>query len=67
MSDEPEEPDLPRAYRRAGIGMAAAAVLWIVAILISGRLEEGNTRWLVPTGAAVMSIFFFSLYRKSKQ
>ena len=65
-SDLPDPPDLPRAYRRAGIGLAAAAVLWIVAILISSRLEEGNTRWLVPIGAALLSVFFFSLYREAK-
>jgi hypothetical protein len=64
MSEEREK--LARTYKRAGFGLGAAAILWLLAIVIDGRLEEGNVRWLIPIGAAAMSIYCFSLYSKSK-
>ena len=64
MSENQEK--LTKAYRRAGYGLGAAAILWILAILVDGRLEESNVRWLVPIGAAALSVYCFSLYSKSK-
>ena len=65
MSEDQEK--LTKAYARAGFGLGAAAILWTVAILISGRLEESNVRWLIPIGAAALSIYCFSLHAKSKE
>jgi hypothetical protein len=60
-----ERNQLRRMYRRAGFGLGAAALLWTLAIVISGRLEESNARWLIPAGAAAMSVYCFSLASKS--
>ncbi len=65
MTEEQEK--LARTYKRAGYGLGAAALLWTLAILVGGRLEESNARWLIPIGAAAMSVYFFSLSAKSKK
>ncbi|MDX2034274.1 MAG: hypothetical protein SF339_26605 [Blastocatellia bacterium] len=65
MTDEQREA-LHRVYKRAGIGLGVAALLWTGAILLGGRLEENNVRWLIPAGAAALSIYCFSLYAKSR-
>ncbi len=63
-----EEPERHQhVYKRAGLGLGAAAILWTAAILLGGRLEENNVRWLIPAGAAALSIYCFSLYAKSKE
>lgn len=64
MTEEQEQ--LAKAYRRAGLGLGAAALVWIVAIVIGGRLEDSNSRWLVPIGAAALSVYCFSLSAKAK-
>lgn len=56
---------LARAYRRAGIGLAVAALLWIAAVLFGG-VSEGPAIWLIPIAAAALSIFFFASMRNSK-
>ncbi|MGH9839505.1 MAG: hypothetical protein ACREEM_12055 [Blastocatellia bacterium] len=65
MNEEPEKPG--KVYKRAGYGLGAAALLWTLAILVGGRLEESNARWLIPIGAAAMSVYFFSLSAKPKE
>jgi hypothetical protein len=67
MNENEDEEKLARAYRRAGFGLGAAAILWSAAIVITGRLEESNARWLIPIGAAALSVYFFSLSAKLKQ
>ncbi|MFN0085129.1 MAG: hypothetical protein ACKVX9_07055 [Blastocatellia bacterium] len=64
MSEERDR--LHRAYKRAGIGLGAAALLWTGAILLGGRLEENNVRWLIPMGAAALSVYCFSVWAKSR-
>lgn len=64
MTEEQEK--LHRVYKRAGIGLGAAALLWTVAILLGGRLEESNVRWLIPVAAAALSVYCFSVYAKSR-
>ena len=64
MTEEKEK--LGKAYKRAGYGLGAAALLWTLAITVGGRLEESNARWLIPIGAAAMSVYCFWLYSKSK-
>lgn len=53
---------LGKAYRRASIGLAAVAILWIAAFLLSDQKQDGQVNWLIPIAAAALSIFF---YRKS--
>ncbi|MGE0131008.1 MAG: hypothetical protein AB7U82_23265 [Blastocatellales bacterium] len=58
---------LTRAYKRAGLGLAIAALLWTAALLFTGQPEYGKVTWLVPVCMAAMSVLCFSLYRKSKE
>ena len=67
MTEDQEKEKLTRAYRRGGFGLALAALLWTVAIVIDGRLDESNARWLIPIGAAALSVYCFSLHSKSKE
>jgi hypothetical protein len=64
--EEQEDPNSRTRYRRAGFGLGAAALLWTLAILVGGRLEESNIRWLIPIGAAALSVYCFSLGAKSR-
>jgi hypothetical protein len=64
-----DSPRIVRAYKRAAIGLAAAAVLWTIAFLLVQRNEGyqgGLQNWLIPLGAAVLSAWFFVLYAKAK-
>jgi len=56
---------LARAYRRAGIGLAVAALLWIGAVLFGG-VSEGQAIWLIPIAAAALSVIFLANWRKSR-
>lgn len=64
MSDE--QGALARAYKRAAIGLAIAAVMWTAAILITGRHEDEKATWVIPVVAAALSVLCFSLHEKSK-
>lgn len=64
MSEESER--VTRAYKRAGLGLAAAALLWTAALLFGIR-EESKADWLIPICAAALSVLCFSQYRKSNQ
>ena len=70
MSEEPEADDLQervtRAYRRAGIGLAIAALGWTLAILFAKEQDERPTRWIIPIAAAAISVLCFSRYRSSQ-
>jgi hypothetical protein len=62
-----EEKDrLARAYRRASIGLGATAVLWTAAFLLLNRAEPETPNWLIPIGAAALSMLCWSLYQKAK-
>ena len=66
MSEEKER--LAKAYRRASLGLGVAALLWIAALLFVPREEPTNTvqQWLIPIGAAALSVFCWSLYTKAR-
>jgi hypothetical protein len=66
MSEEKER--LTKAYRRASLGLGAAALLWTAALLFISRDEPTNTvqHWLIPIGAAALSVLCWSLYTKAK-
>ncbi|MGH9854009.1 MAG: hypothetical protein ACREBD_29540 [Blastocatellia bacterium] len=64
MSEERER--TTRAYKRAGIGLAVVALLWTASLLFMGLPEDEKTHWLIPIGAAALSVLCFSLYSKSK-
>jgi predicted MFS family arabinose efflux permease len=61
-----EQATLARAYKRAAIGLAIAAVVWTAAILITGRSEDEKATWVIPVVAAALSVICFSLHEKSK-
>ncbi len=64
MSEENEA--VAKAYKRAAIGLAVAALLWTATFLIRGGLEDERANWLIPIAAAGLSVFCFSRYSKSK-
>ena len=65
-----EHPGILKAYKRAAIGLAVAAVCWTAVYLLVER-QEGEQRsipaWLIPIGAAILSAWFFMLYRKARR
>ena len=64
MSDD--QTNLRAAYKRAGIGMAVAAVLGVIGYIMALRFDWGERSIVIPIGAAGLSVFFFSLYARSK-
>ena len=56
---------LGKAYRRAAIGLAVVAIIWIAAFLFGDMKGEGPANWLIPIIAAALSVVFFALYRKT--
>ena len=64
--DEEEKGQLARAYRRASFGLGAAALLWTAAYVLLNRAERETPNWLIPIGAAVLSMLCWSLYQKTK-
>lgn len=55
---------LTKAYKRAGVGLAFAAVLWTAALLFTGPPEDGKVTWLIPIAAAALSVLCFSRYNQ---
>ena len=70
MSQEPEtetpRQEVTRAYRRAGIGLAAAAIGWTLVILFAKDQDDQPMRWVIPIAAAAISVLCFSRYRSSR-
>jgi len=62
MTEERER--LTKAYKRAGLGLALGALLWTGALLSAWRPEDGKANWLVPIGAAALSVLCFSRYNQ---
>ncbi|NOT64173.1 MAG: hypothetical protein HOP19_28495 [Acidobacteria bacterium] len=65
-----EHPGILKAYKRAAIGLAVAAVFWTAAYFLVERGEgkqSGFPAWLIPIGAAVLSAWFFMLYHKARR
>ena len=54
---------LTRAYKRAGFGLAIAALIWTVALLIRWSPDDGKAVWLIPIFVAALSVLCFSRYR----
>ncbi|HKX32735.1 MAG TPA: hypothetical protein VJ302_33925 [Blastocatellia bacterium] len=61
-----DDVQLGRAYRRAGIGLALGALVWIAALLIGTGLGGGLFDWVIPIASAALSVVCFSRYSKSK-
>jgi len=55
---------LTNAYKRGGLGLALAALIWTAALLFSWRPEDGRAAWLVPICAAALSVLCFSRYNQ---
>ncbi len=66
MTTEDQE-RLARAYKRAGLGLAFAALIWMAALLFTSRPEDGRANWLVPIFAAALSVLCFSRYRNQRR
>ena len=64
--DEEEKSQLARAYRRASLGLGVAALLWTAAYLLLNRTELERPNWLIPIGAAALSMLCWTLYQKAK-
>jgi cell division protein FtsW (lipid II flippase) len=54
---------LTKAYKRAGFGLAIAALIWTVALLIRWSPDDGKAVWLIPIFVAALSVLCFSRYR----
>ncbi len=62
-----EERDrLTKAYRRASLGLGAAALLWTGAFLLTARAETERPHWMIPIAAAALSVLCWSLYQKTR-
>ena len=70
MSQEPETEDphqrVTRAYRRAGIGLAVAAIGWTLVFLFAKDQDDQPMRWVIPIASAAISVICFSRYRNSQ-
>jgi hypothetical protein len=64
MSEQKEQ--LAKAYRRASLGLGAVALIWTAAFLLLKRTETDAPNWLIPIGAAALSVMCWSLYTKTK-
>lgn len=64
--DEEGKNQLARAYRRASLGLGATALLWTAAYLFLNRTELETPNWLIPIGAAALSMLCWSLSQKTK-
>jgi hypothetical protein len=62
MTTEDQE-RLTKAYKRAGLGLAFAALIWTAALLFRWRPEDGKVAWLIPICIAALSVLCFSRYR----
>jgi cell division protein FtsW (lipid II flippase) len=54
---------LTKAYKLAGFGLAIAALIWTVALLIRWSPDDGKAVWLIPIFVAALSVLCFSRYR----
>jgi len=61
-----ERKELTNAYRRAGFGLAIAAIGWTLALLFAKGQSE-TWHWLVPIAAAAISVSCFSRSRQSEK
>jgi hypothetical protein len=57
---------LAKAYRRASLGLGAAALLWVLAFFLMPRSETERPNWVIPIAAAALSVLCWSLYLKAK-
>jgi hypothetical protein len=57
---------LRAAYKRAGIGLAIAAIVWLIGYFVADRSGWEERSLLIPIAAAGLSVLFFSLYARSK-
>ena len=55
---------LTKAYKRGGLGLAMAALIWTAALLFTETPENGRVTWLIPIAAAALSVLCFSRYNQ---
>ena len=65
-NDQAGQTGLRAAYKRAGIGLAIAALVWLVAYLVARRSGWPEQSLLIPVAAAALSALCFSLYLRAK-
>lgn len=61
-----EQETLTKTYRRAGIGLAIAAIGWTLALLLAKGQENIKANWLIPIAAAAISVLCFSRSRTNQ-
>jgi len=54
---------LRKAYRRASVGLALAAVVWSVAYFVARDRGWPELTFVIPVGAAVLSALCYWRYR----
>jgi len=59
-----EQQTITKAYRRAGFGLAIAAIVWTLALLFAKGQEPVKANWLIPIAAAAISVLCFSRSRQ---
>jgi len=64
MSDD--QVRLRAAYKRAGIGLAIAALVWLIAYAVARRSGWEERSLVIPIAAAALSALCFSLYWRAK-
>lgn len=66
MSEGQNQAPLKAIYKRAGIGLAVAALSWLI---VSALWPPANAREpiiLIPIGAVALSLFCFARYFRTK-
>jgi hypothetical protein len=58
---------LTRAYKRAGFGLAIAALIWTAALLFRWSPDDGKAVWLIPIFVAALSVLCFSRYNQYRR
>jgi len=58
---------LTKAYKRAGVGLALAALIWTAGLLFTGPPEKGKVTWLIPIAMAALSVLCFSRYNQNRK
>jgi hypothetical protein len=56
--------DLKKAYRRASLGLALAAIIWTAAFFVARSKGWEETTALIPIGAAALSALCYLRYRR---
>ncbi len=66
MSEGQNQAPLKAIYKRAGIGLAVAALSWLIASALWPPASAREPVILIPIGAAALSVLCFMRYFRAK-